>query len=167
MKIRWIEQHDEKDCGAACLAMIVRYYGCSLPMAKFREMTKTDLQGATLYGMIDGASQIGMKAEALKGNFSELCQSVESNAFCLPFIALTIIENYSHYVVVYKISGKYVYTVDPGRGYIRYTKDAFQKIWTEYIITLKKDSTFRKRKETNGFLSRFFFLLKGQRLLVC
>ena len=41
-KIHLIKQHDEKDCGAACLSMILEYYGLKLPMAVIRDAIQVD-----------------------------------------------------------------------------------------------------------------------------
>ena len=43
MKI--ILQHDQRDCGAACLAMVAAHYGRKLPVSRCRELTKTDKTG--------------------------------------------------------------------------------------------------------------------------
>lgn len=48
MKYPHIKQHDEKDCGAACLSMICEYYGLKLPLTKFRNLIKVDNQGANM-----------------------------------------------------------------------------------------------------------------------
>ena len=50
----FIKQRDEKDCGPACLCSICMHYG-ALPLAKAREMAKSDLQGTSLYGMAKAA----------------------------------------------------------------------------------------------------------------
>ena len=51
----FIKQRDEKDCGPACLCSICMHYGATLPLAKAREMAKSDLQGTSLYGMAKAA----------------------------------------------------------------------------------------------------------------
>ena len=38
MKYPHIKQHDEKDCGAACLCMISEYHGLKIPIAKARSL---------------------------------------------------------------------------------------------------------------------------------
>ena len=58
MKYPFTSQHDERDCGAACLSMICEYYGKKLPIARFRELIKVDNQGANIYGIVTGAKEI-------------------------------------------------------------------------------------------------------------
>ena len=63
-KMHLIRQHDEKDCGAACLSMIFEYYGLKLPMAVIRDAIQVDQNGANIYGMLEGASRFGLKGDA-------------------------------------------------------------------------------------------------------
>lgn len=64
MKYIHIQQHDEKDCGAACLSMISEYFGRYLPVSVSRELIKVDQYGANIYGIVSGAEEIGLTAIA-------------------------------------------------------------------------------------------------------
>ena len=74
--MKLILQHDERDCGAACLAMLVAHYGKRLPLSRFCELTRTDRSGASLYGLASGAEQLGFAARALSGDLSGLLQEL-------------------------------------------------------------------------------------------
>ena len=83
-----IKQHDEKDCGAACLSMISAYYGLKMPIAKFRDLVKTDNQGTNIYGLTTGAEKINLIGDALEGSFDELRDELITNPDLQnPFIA--------------------------------------------------------------------------------
>ena len=43
-------QVDEKDCGVASLAMLLRYYGSDYSLASLRELAQTTDQGTTAFG---------------------------------------------------------------------------------------------------------------------
>ena len=92
MSFKIVKQHDVKDCGAACLSMICRHYKLKLPMARFRELIKVDSNGANIYGVVDGANKLGLKATALQGNADEFIDSVKNREFSfllhiiLPFL---------------------------------------------------------------------------------
>lgn len=88
-----IQQHDQRDCGAACLAMIAGYYGSKLPISKCRELTKTDRSGTNLYGLVNGAEQIGLRAEGLSGSPDELLNSLAAKEIRFPFIAHIVSDN--------------------------------------------------------------------------
>lgn len=71
MKYPHLQQHDEKDCGAACLSMISEFYGAKYQISKLRNLIKVDNQGANIYGIVMGAKEIGLNAEALEGDMKE------------------------------------------------------------------------------------------------
>lgn len=162
-----IKQHDIKDCGAACLSMICRNYKLKLPMARFRELIKVDNNGANIYGLVDGADKLGLKATALHGNADEFTDSLYKNEFSLPIIARVIIDEVlEHYVVVYKITNKYIYVADPGSGKKKYRYDEFFNIWTGHIITFEKTTDFKEANECKGTLTRFVKLVTNQKKLL-
>jgi len=49
MKLKPILQHDERDCGAACLAMILEHYGRHVPIQRIRSAAGSDTAGAETY----------------------------------------------------------------------------------------------------------------------
>jgi ATP-binding cassette subfamily B protein len=61
-----IKQHDIKDCGCACLATISKQYGLKIPISKIREVSGTDKQGTSAYGIIKAAEQLGFKENGVK-----------------------------------------------------------------------------------------------------
>lgn len=152
-----------RDCGAACLAMVAKHYGMSLPITKCRELTKTDKIGTNLYGLVDGAEKIGFKAEALSGGPDELAEGIANGEICFPFVAHTVSEDtMQHYVVVYGVKHGRFQIADPGKGKQRMTPEQFFSCWTGYIVTFEKTAGFQKKNETKGSFSKFFTLLKGQ-----
>ena len=152
-----------RDCGAACLAMVAKHYGMSLPITKCRELTKTDKIGTNLYGLVDGAEKIGFKAEVLSGGPDELAEGIANGEICFPFVAHTVSEDTMlHYVVVYGVKHGRFQIADPGKGKQRMTPEQFFSCWTGYIVTFEKTAGFQKKNETKGSFSKFFTLLKGQ-----
>ncbi len=165
--MKTILQHDERDCGAACLAMIASYYGLKYPISKYRELTKTDSNGTNLYGIVDAAKKIGFDAEALYGDSRNLIKSIQKSEVCFPFIAHIITEdNFQHYVVVLKIKNKKIIVVDPAKGKVQYELEFFFEMWTGYIVTLKQNGYFCKGNYTKGLFKKFFSLLKGQHAIL-
>ena len=101
MKTPIVKQHDQKDCGAACLSMVSRFYGLKLPLVKCREMIKVDNDGANMYGLIQGASNIGFSVEVLEGSMEELMAELSGGTIKLPFIAHIITDDmFEHFVDV-------------------------------------------------------------------
>ena len=162
-----VRQHDIKDCGAACLSMICTHYKLRLPMAKFRELIKVDNNGANIYGIVDGAEKLGLKATALQGNDVEFIDSARCKEFSFPIIARVIIDNMlEHYVVIYKMTGKYIYVADPASGKKKYKYAEFFNIWTGHVIVFEKTVNFNEANECKGTLTRFLKLVTNQKNLL-
>lgn len=158
-----ILQHDERDCGAACLSMVASYYGLRYPLSKYRELTKTDKAGTNLYGLIEGASRIHLRAEALFGSPEELSAELEAGHIAFPFIAHMISENTMlHYVVVFGRKGDSFLIGDPAKGKLRLPADEFFSAWTGYLLAIQKAEGFQAGNHTKGSLGRFLALLRGQ-----
>lgn len=167
MKHPITKQHDQKDCGAACLSMIARFYGLNMPIVKYRELIKVDNDGSNLYAITQGASQIGLSANALEGTYNELEKEISSNKIHFPFIARIISEEmFEHYIVVYNITSKKVIAGDPAKGKVTYSIELFKKIWTGHIVTFEKTPRFKKGNEAKGSLKKFVKLVTAQKKLI-
>lgn len=164
----FIQQHDEKDCGAACLSMICEFYGLKLPIAKFRDLIKVDSQGANIYGLVVGAGEVGLDADALEGTAEELFEGIDSDEIRFPFIA-RIINNqmYEHYIVVYSINKEKVVIGDPGKDKIYKIPVAlFVNQWQGQVITFFPNKDFKKGNERKGALKKFYVFLSSQKKLL-
>ena len=123
-KFHLIRQTDSMDCGAACLAMIIYYYGRKIRQdAIYYNLSK---DGISLLGISKVAEFYNIKTIGGLINFHSLSEKAK-----LPCI---VHWNQNHFVVVYKIKkhkkGKYtVYVADPGKGFVTYTKEEFCEHW--------------------------------------
>jgi len=161
-KYTCIKQHDEQDCGPACLATITKQYGLKIPISKIREVAGTDKQGTNVYGLIKAAEKLGFTAKAVKGTKEALFEE-----FPLPAIAHVIIDGtLLHYMVIHKITKKEIIVADPAKGIVKYTPEEFYQLWTGVLILLVPTPKFKKGDETKGLFSRFFTLLIPQKKLL-
>ncbi|MDE5556722.1 MAG: peptidase domain-containing ABC transporter [Ruminococcus sp.] len=166
-----IRQHDEKDCGAACLSMIASYYKLKLPISKYRELIQVDNQGANIYGIVTGAEQIGFTADALEGSLKELEDEMQDNpSLNQPFIARIVNkEGYEHFIVVfnYDIQHDKLVIGDPAKMKIsKMTREEFEEYWQEQIITFQPNDDFKAIDESKGILSRFFSYILIQKKML-
>lgn len=162
MRYFCVGSQDIMDCGAACLATVLKQYGYTTSITKIREIAGTDKMGTTAYGMINAAEQFGFTAKAVKGDadafFSE---------YPLPAIARIVVNNsFFHYVVIHKITSKYVLIADPVCGLIKKNITDFLETWTGVLILLTPTPEFQKGNETRTFFERFLKLLIPQKRLV-
>lgn len=168
-KYPFIQQHDEKDCGAACLSMISEYYGLKLPIAKFREFIKVDNQGANIYGLVTGANMLGFDADALEGDVDELLQGIEQKEIRFPFMARIVNEQmFEHYIVVYQISKGFVVVGDPAKNRITKIPLAqFANQWQGQIVTFLPNAEFKEKNERKGSFKKYFrYILSQKKLLL-
>ena len=59
-------QHDQCDCGVACLRNILNYYKAEVSLEKLREWSGTGLQGSSLLGLHQAAGQAGFTAQGAR-----------------------------------------------------------------------------------------------------
>ncbi|MGV0832468.1 peptidase domain-containing ABC transporter [Empedobacter brevis] len=157
-----IQQHDFKDCGAACLASIGAYYNLFLPIAKIRQLCHTDTRGTNALGLVVGLEKMGFKAKGVK--------TEEKNLLHVPLPAIAHVikdEVLHHYVVIYEIKKNKVIYMDPEYGEI--VQDSFSdfnKIWTGVLILLEKNEYFEERNEKKSNYSRFWNLIKPHKSIL-
>lgn len=158
-----IKQQDIQDCGPACLATISKQYGLKMPISKIRELAGTDLQGSTVYGIVQAAEKLGFSTKAVQvDKKEELFDNLPT-----PCIAHVIIDDVLlHFVVVHKITKKYILVADPGRGMMKYKPEDFFKIWDDILVFLTPTAKFEKGDQTKGLFQRFWGLIKVQKGLL-
>jgi ATP-binding cassette subfamily B protein len=165
-KIRFLPQHDQMDCGPACLQMISRYYGKKYSLQYLRDLSLLTRDGVSLFGISKSAEEIGFKAISLKMNFEALIAKI--NSPCI------LHWNQNHFVVLNEIrkkpiSGKFEFIIsDPGHGIIKLNEDEFKKQWCiedneGVILYLETTDAFYAKKEikeknTNSFSFLFSYL---------
>lgn len=116
-----IQQAEEMDCGAACLAMICKQHGINITLGKLRELANVTTQGATMDSLARVGESLGFATRGLQCTYQALLE------FEMPFIAHW--EGY-HYIIVYGVSKEHVWVADPGPGFKKMTVEEFEKGWT-------------------------------------
>ena len=132
-KYPFTKQEGLKDCAAACMQMIIKYYNGYISINDLNKMLETTKEGVSAFKIIEVSNKIGFKATGIKLNLLELTKSVT-----LPVIAHVVINNYNHYIVVYKIDSfkKSVIIADPQSKIKTISFKEFESIWTNVIINL-------------------------------
>lgn len=154
-KIVLVKQHDETDCGAACIATIAKYYGKKIGIQKIRYISGTDTMGTSGLGIVKAAKELGFSCRGLKSDTNKIDGDIP-----FPFIAHVHKDVLDHYVVVYgKKHGK-VIVADPGENIRLMTENDFAKLWSGIFFVILPENKFEKTKETKGIFQRFVYLMK-------
>lgn len=141
-KPRWfkryphVEQHDETDCGAACLAMITAYHGNPVGVARLRDLANVDADGANMWSVAQAGEALGFHTRGLQLSYEALCE--------LQLPAIVHWQGY-HYIVLYEADAAKVVVGDPGIALLKMPVEEFKRGWTgralEFVPTAKLGTT--------------------------
>src|SRR5262249_12342721 len=144
-------QLSETDCGAACLAMILRYYKKHVSINRLRELCNVGREGATLYSVAEAAEAVGLRARGIRASFEHLAK-----------IGLPAIVHWEgfHYIVLYEVQRTHVIVADPAIGLRQLTRAEFEKGWTGYALLVEPTPKLDGVEESSTTFGRFLPLLK-------
>jgi ABC-type bacteriocin/lantibiotic exporter with double-glycine peptidase domain len=149
-------QHDQTDCGVACLKSILRFYGSDASLEKLRELSGTNTQGTTLLGLQQAAHEKGLEAEAFEvDNLEEF--KTDADFPCIFHVLMD--GRLQHYVVCYKADDSGYLIGDPAKGVELWTEQQLLEVWQSRIMLnlkvtpkLELQKAERKRR-INWFLN--------------
>lgn len=166
-KMRLIKQHDEKDCGAACLAMLLEFMGKKVPIASIREAIKIDQYGASIYGLIDGAKKYDVSGEAYGDSAEAVWEALKEDDSLPAIIRVLNRGGFEHFVVVAGFEKDKLTVFDPDLGKCNMDKGTFEGCFLGQIIIFKPTENFGKENLKKGQFSRFAsMIIKQKRLLL-
>lgn len=162
MRYTYVKQHDATDCAAACMAMVCLHYKKETTITKLRDQMGTDLKGTNLIGLSKCAESLGFSAQAVRVDKEGFLSK-----YTLPAIANVYTkEGLSHFVVIFKITEKYVILGDPAKDLMRVEIDTFLKDFTGAMLILKPNEGFASGKlKGNKVFDRYMKLLLPQKKL--
>ncbi len=136
VRVPTILQMEAVECGAACLAMILGYYGRWVSLARLREQTGVSRDGANALNVVKVARSYGLDAHAFRrepGTLGDLP---------LPFV---VFWNMNHFVVVEGLSKDGAAQLnDPAVGPRRAPADEFDRSFTGIVLTFEPGPKFEK-----------------------
>jgi subfamily B ATP-binding cassette protein HlyB/CyaB len=147
-------QVSETDCGAACLSMILRFYGKHVSVNKLRDLAGVSRDGSSLYGIAEAAECLGFESRGLKTSYERLAQ--------LELPAVAHWQGF-HFVVVYEATRDRVTLADPAIGLRKISRAEFEKHWTGYLLLLTPTAKIEEVEESKTNSNRFISLLKPYR----
>ena len=164
-KYPYISQVDQRDCGVAALAMILKHYGSSYSLAYLRELAQTSREGTSALGLVEAAKQLGLETQAIRADLDLFKQENLS----YPFIAHVVKEGgLQHYYTVFgQIKGKLVIgDPDPSKKVIKMPLEEFAKEWTGVALFFVPGEAYTKYKEdVPGLLSFLPILFRRKGLI--
>lgn len=151
--MRWqrvpeLTQMDVTECGAACLAMILNYYGCKIGVADVRNRCGVGRDGLSALTIVKAARAYGLRVRAISLSHNDL-----------RFVRLPAIVHwdFNHFIVVERWSDRTVEVVDPALGRRRLTAQEFDERFTGVVIELEPGVHF-SRESASHHISLWTYL---------
>ena len=154
MKYACVLQHNEEDCGAACLATIAKHYGRTFSISRIREAVGTGQLGTTLLGLRRGSETLGFDARPVKAS-TELIDQLEA----APLPAIIHWQGY-HWVVLYGQRGNRYVVADPGVGVRHLTRRELTEAWANGVMLLLMPDESRFYAQPNDEMKGFSRFLR-------
>jgi len=134
-----VHQTEDFSCGAAALATVLHYYyGAPVTereaiIGMFKEGDKEKIQQV-------GFSMLDMKKFADSRKYQGQGYRINSindlKELNIPVITLIDTNRYKHFVVIRKVTDKYVFLADPSWGNRRMSLKDFEKVWNQIILAI-------------------------------
>ena len=153
----FIGQHDETDCGAACLAMVTKFYGVPVGVARLRDLANTDQDGASMWSLAQAAETLGFHARGLQISAEGLAG--------IQTPAIVLWEGF-HYIVVYEARNGTVMVGDPGIGIRKLPVDEFRRKWSGRALELTPTERLKQTQPVRHSYRRFTAVLRPYRTLM-
>ena len=135
-KVPQVMQMEALECGAACLTMILAYYGRWVPLEKVRADCGVSRDGSKASNVLKAARSYGLKAKGMTYSTDALRR--KGTFPCIIFW------NFNHFVVLDGFSGKYAVINDPARGQVKIPMDQFEDSFTGIALMFEKTDAFEE-----------------------
>ncbi|MCR5735987.1 MAG: NHLP family bacteriocin export ABC transporter peptidase/permease/ATPase subunit [Lachnospiraceae bacterium] len=133
-KVPVVMQMEALECGAACLTMVLAYYGKWIPLEQVRSDCGVSRDGSNAKNVLLAARNYGLVAAGYRIEPETLYEEGE-----FPCI---VHWEFNHFVVVCGVKGDKVYLNDPARGNVSVTKEEFDKAFTGICLMFEPGENF-------------------------
>lgn len=163
LKYKSVKQSDMKDCGAACIATILKQYKSYINISTIRELAGTNDLGTNVMGIVKTLEHFNFESKAVNADMSIF----EDESLPYPAIAHVIKEEVLlHFVVIHKVEKNNILIADPAEGLILMKKTDFEKIWSKVIIyTVPKENYIEIKEKENSLTEILKLLFKDNKLI--
>lgn len=164
-KYPYISQVDQRDCGVAALAMILKHYGSSYSLAYLRELAQTSREGTSALGLVEAGKQLGLETQAIRADLDLFKQEKLSYPFIVHVVKDGGLQHY--YTVFGQTKGQLIIgDPDPSKKVIKMPLEEFEKEWTGVALFFVPGKTYIKYKqEVPGLLSFLPILFRRKGLI--
>ncbi|MBI2933523.1 MAG: peptidase domain-containing ABC transporter [Planctomycetes bacterium] len=146
-----LQQHDETDCGAACLAMISGFHGVRLSLARARDLCNVSVEGSSLNSIAEAAEGLGFRTRGIAASYDSMTTAE------LPAI---VHWDGFHFVVLVDADARRATIADPALGVLtKMPREEFERHWTGRALLLSPTGSLANVRPAQTSLARFRPLL--------
>ena len=154
MRTPLVLQLEATECGAACLASVLGYYGRWVSLEEMREACGVGRDGCSAADIVRAARQYGLEVTGWRQELEDIPK--------LPLPAILFWE-FRHFVVLEGIGKGRYFLNDPSRGRRTVDEDGFDHGFTGVALELKPAESFRRNDPPPGVLRRLWPWVSGFR----
>lgn len=132
-KVPVVMQMEATECGAACLTMVLGFFGRWVPLEQVRFDCGIGRDGSNAGNLLKAARTYGLKAQGYR------CSLDGVKKMSLPLI---IHWNFNHFVVLCGFKKEKAVICDPGRGRVEVTMKEFDEAFTGIALAFEKSEAF-------------------------
>ncbi len=137
-------QREAAECGAACLGIILRYYGREVSLMELRSQCGVSRDGTNAGRIVKTAREYGLEA---KGGQS----TVEYLEYAdLPVI---LFWKFNHFLVLEGLERKFAYLNDPAFGRRKVSREEFAQSYSGIVLQMQPGEWFVKGGKKRNFLA--------------
>lgn len=129
-------QMSQTECGAACLAMVLSYWGRTTRVADLRDQCHAGRDGLSAQAIAAAARAQGLRVKAV---------SLEPEQFSHVPLPAIVHWNFNHFIVVERWSPRSVVIVDPASGRRRLSAAEFDAGFTGVVLAMEPGAAFAGR----------------------
>src|SRR6267378_1830251 len=134
----FVQQLSATECGAACLTMILGYFGKEMGLEEVRDICGPARDGVSALSLLRAADPLGLRGRGIKVEIKQLGM-LEPGATILHW-------QFSHFVVFTGVHRKYVEINDPGVGPRKIPIEQFRKDFTGVALVFEPTQLFTTQK---------------------
>ncbi len=151
LQFPFLKQHDQSDCGAACLGMVCKYYKMPIGLNRLRDMTNVSRYGTSMAALAEAAETLGFLTRGVRTGYEKLMHTE------LPAI---LHWKGNHFVVLFKTAKDQVRIADPAVGVRKLTRKEFEAEWTGVALLLEYTDQVAENEPSRTTFRRFIPYIK-------
>ena len=148
-----IRQMEDADCGAACLAMVLGYFGKRVGLRELRDVIASGRDGINGLSIVNTARAYGLWARGVQADLDDLRHLPRGSILHWEF---------SHFVVFDRVTRHGIKVIDPAHGRRTMSMDTLRRAYTGVAIIFEPTGRFDRSSSRTQDTWRYLRPMLGQ-----